>query len=50
MDSDNSRHAALPIPPEASTALSKVSPSDLELVRELLYVFQVRLRSCYCLD
>ena len=38
-DSDNSRHAALPIAPGATSALSKASPSDLELVRELLFVF-----------
>ena len=53
-DSDNSRHAALPIAPGATSALSKASPSDLELVRELLFVFQVilsdtsvRFSSCY---
>ena len=39
--SENSRHAALPTNPSTSSALSKVSPPDIELVRELLFVFQV---------
>ena len=48
------RFLSLPIAPGATSALSKASPSDLELVRELLFVFQVilsdtsvRFSSCY---
>ena len=33
------RFLSLPIAPGATSALSKASPSDLELVRELLFVF-----------
>ena len=42
-DSDQSRHraASLAVTPGAAASLHKTSPSEQELVRELLFVFQV---------
>ena len=46
-DSDQSRHraASLAVSSGAAASLHKTSPSEQELVRELLFVFQVPKRS-----